>query len=94
MPAAAQSKVAPLPPARSLEASHTTNIPRSVSTVVIHEDVTVPNGVKLGDFVTIGRGTVLGAEVIIASNVVIGDLYGIYRKPLLLVLLVEFYEYM
>lgn len=57
-PAAAQSKVAP--PSPVLEPSYTTHIPPSVSSNVIHEDVTIPNGVRLGDFVTIGKGTVLG----------------------------------
>jgi len=40
---------------------------------VIHPDVTIPNGVKLGDFVTIGKGAIIGPDVTIASNVIIGE---------------------
>eukprot|EP00930_Biecheleria_cincta_P054812 TRINITY_DN41211_c0_g1_i1.p1 TRINITY_DN41211_c0_g1~~TRINITY_DN41211_c0_g1_i1.p1 ORF type:complete len:1928 (-),score=287.72 TRINITY_DN41211_c0_g1_i1:320-6103(-) len=60
-------------PAPPKQASRITDMPASVSTLVVHEDVTIPNGVKLGDFVTIGKGTVLGPDVTIASHAVIGE---------------------
>eukprot|EP00928_Gymnodinium_smaydae_P010354 TRINITY_DN13896_c0_g1_i1.p1 TRINITY_DN13896_c0_g1~~TRINITY_DN13896_c0_g1_i1.p1 ORF type:complete len:420 (-),score=8.45 TRINITY_DN13896_c0_g1_i1:69-1292(-) len=49
------------------------SIPLSVQTVFVDEDVTIANGVKLGAFVTIGKGSVLHPNVRIASNVALGE---------------------